>query len=368
MISIFIPLFASPCLIYLFVKHRKPNREQRRRARTKNQKIVDGQHLDASISCVVGIVFDPYRKDLFGGLCWEGVMAFRRLILVIASTLIPNVLIRHMCITLISLGSLLSHIRTHPFIKPSCNFLESCSLTILLMVSVINLLKASYFQAGNIPADIADKFFLGYDWIEAFLLGLIPVIVGVFVVFALLMTLVLFVRKKCQGPESKSKSRRPSKPTGFYAYNIHPYPYRISGNGVDSNGLGAGMSPSNAANTRVSGYSVPQWMKHNPSERKARRSPEGQGASRYPSLPARHQVYVPDNSLDGLHGYNTNLAMPHVATNNGHSNPGISHISAEMAYYQPPYYHGNYVNRPRRYSHPAVWSRPASTPDHKSYY
>ena len=48
-----------------------------------------------------------------GGLCWEGMVAFRRLVLVIIATLVENVLIRHIglavaCFFRLVLYSLLS--------------------------------------------------------------------------------------------------------------------------------------------------------------------------------------------------------------------------------------------------------------------
>ena len=67
-----------------------------------------------------------------------------------------------------------------PFSKPSCNVFETVSLTILVFIAMMNLLKAAYFQSGEIPDTTADDIFKIYDWIEALLLGIIPLcIVGV---------------------------------------------------------------------------------------------------------------------------------------------------------------------------------------------
>ena len=55
------------------------------------------------------------------------------------------------CITCIM--SLLVHLKIQPFLVQTCNVLEFISLSILGGISIMNLLKAVYFEAGenNVP-------------------------------------------------------------------------------------------------------------------------------------------------------------------------------------------------------------------------
>ncbi len=189
-ISVLLPLFSSPYLIYLFYKHKRPKQEQYRAVQSEES---TPEMSIGSVDAIVGVIFDPYRQDLGYGLCWEGVIAFRRLILVITATLISDVLIRHLILTLICLFSLLMHLKIKPFVKQSCNVLENISLTILTIVSTMNLLKSSYFESGESPRETADNIMFVYDWIEASLLGLIPIAIGVVAALAILTRIFGFI-------------------------------------------------------------------------------------------------------------------------------------------------------------------------------
>ena len=65
-----------------------------------------------------------------GGLCWEGMTALRRLILVLLSTFVSNVLVRHITITAACLAALILQVRNHQvvmavlplLISPKSNF------------------------------------------------------------------------------------------------------------------------------------------------------------------------------------------------------------------------------------------------------
>lgn len=49
------------------------------------------------------------------------------------------------------------HNRVMPFAKFSNNILMSLALGVLLLVSVMNLIKAGYFESGEIPREMADS-------------------------------------------------------------------------------------------------------------------------------------------------------------------------------------------------------------------
>ena len=48
------------------------------------------------------------------------------------------------------------HNKVRPFVLRSNNILMSLALGILLWVSIMNLLKAGYFESGTIPTNTAD--------------------------------------------------------------------------------------------------------------------------------------------------------------------------------------------------------------------
>ena len=51
---------------------------------------------------------------------------------------------------------MLVHNKVLPFARRSNNILMSITLAVLLFVSVMNLLKAGYFESGTIPESTAD--------------------------------------------------------------------------------------------------------------------------------------------------------------------------------------------------------------------
>ena len=200
-VGLLLPLFVAPYFIYIFHRRRGPSEEQYRAAQSQEQQ---GER-DGSIATVQGIVFEPYRHNLGGGLCWEGVIALRRLVLVLLATLEPNVLLRHIGLTLTCFLALMVHIRLKPFAAPINNTIENASLAILVLVSMVNMLKAAYFESGNIPSGVPDQVLVIYDWIEAILLGLLPVIMVAFVGLALVATIVILLTTKCRKMHKKRK-------------------------------------------------------------------------------------------------------------------------------------------------------------------
>ena len=239
LISMLLPLFGFPVLIYKFYRYRGEEARAKHKEERVNGK---GEILDGSVTSVVGILFDPYRSDLGGGICWEGIIALRRLTLVILASLVQNVLLRHIGITIVCLVSLLMHLRIQPFIKSVCNVLESSSLAIILFISIMNLVKATYFEAGNIPTNVADRVFFFYDWIEAFFLGFIPMIIGGFIGVALIVTLGIYIQSKCCSRRPRTATPKPSR---FQQHSKLPYghPNQRGFKSPEIRQVGYGMPP-----------------------------------------------------------------------------------------------------------------------------
>ena len=76
---------------------------------------------------------------------------FRRLILVFIATIINPILVRHILLVTVCVLSLIVHIYVQPYARPTSNHLESASLAVLCGISIMNLMKATYFESGNVP-------------------------------------------------------------------------------------------------------------------------------------------------------------------------------------------------------------------------
>ena len=204
-ICIVFPLFSAPVLIFWFYRHKnkpRPIVDKRlspsvsiRRMSIKYDPAEDNDKdkLKGTVESVVALISDPYRQDLWGGLCWEGMIAFRRLVLVCLATFIYNVLTRHILIVTVCFFSLLFHYRLAPFLHKNCNYLENVSLTVLVFISVMNLLKAVYFEAGNIPDGTPDRLFMYYDWVEGVLVGVLPLLAVLLVGVVIGLRIIVFL-------------------------------------------------------------------------------------------------------------------------------------------------------------------------------
>ena len=75
----------------------------------------------------------------------------------------------------------------------NCNYLENVSLTVLVFISVMNLLKAVYFEAGNIPDGTPDRLFMNYDWVEGVLVGVLPLLAVLLVGVVIGLRIIVFL-------------------------------------------------------------------------------------------------------------------------------------------------------------------------------
>ena len=201
--SILVPFFGAPILVLLSFRSRSRKRRRETVSSTQEKPPREG----GTVWSLAGLLVEPYSDGLPGDICWEGIVALRRLILVIIVTFTSNILLRHILIMLICYLSLAFHIRMRPFVLPLSNFLESLSLGVLLFVSIMNLLKCAYFDSGVLPTGSADRIFQVYDWVEAFLVVLLPVAVASLAALFLLlggMTLILERCKQCCGGSSSN--------------------------------------------------------------------------------------------------------------------------------------------------------------------
>ncbi len=118
-------------------------------------------------------------SELNSAVYWEGVMEFRRLVLN-ALTLVDNDIIRLTLISVTCLVILLHHMYVKPFKLARSNKAETLSLSFLLIISVMNAMKAVFTENGVIPEGPNETLLLFFQRADnIFLFVLISFIVGI---------------------------------------------------------------------------------------------------------------------------------------------------------------------------------------------
>ncbi len=120
----------------------------------------------AALEAILSLLQGPYRDDQNNmTLYWEAMVSMRRL-LISAMTLVSYASIRMMIIMALSGIFLIQHNYLCPFAVRTSNHLETLSLFLLLLMSGINLLKASLTDSGVIPSGPSVPFFKGLEFSE----------------------------------------------------------------------------------------------------------------------------------------------------------------------------------------------------------
>ncbi len=96
---------------------------------------------------ILSVLQGPYKKDENLATYWEAMVFFRRL-LTSAMKLVGLASVRMMILSILWAIFLLQHIYIYPFEVRSSNHVETCSLFLLLIVAMINLLKAFQIDSG----------------------------------------------------------------------------------------------------------------------------------------------------------------------------------------------------------------------------
>ena len=129
--------------------------------------------LSESSKAVISLLQGPYRDDEKKfTLYWEAMVSARRL-MITGMTLVSYASIRMIIITALSLIFLVQHFYIFPFQVSNSNDVETLSLSLLVLTSVINLLKASLTDSGVVPSGPTVPFFKGLELCEKMLVLLI---------------------------------------------------------------------------------------------------------------------------------------------------------------------------------------------------
>jgi hypothetical protein len=140
----------------------------------------------SQVPVVLKILQGPF-KDLscqaVGPVCWAGVLIFRRLVLVLLFTFINHSLIRIIAMLLVCFVILLHHVHVQPYKDVKVNVAGSISVSALMIVGGINLVRAGFEVAKYIPQGANEKLmlFMQYTedvmmlWCPATIMGLVAV-------------------------------------------------------------------------------------------------------------------------------------------------------------------------------------------------
>ena len=106
------------------------------------------QEVDKHVSKILYGPFRPPNSANKGTLYWESVLIGRRLILVALHTFITDAMLRGICMTSACFMMTIHHLLKNPYKVPLANKAETLSLTVLTLITAINLPKATLFSFG----------------------------------------------------------------------------------------------------------------------------------------------------------------------------------------------------------------------------
>ena len=95
--------------------------------------------------------FNDIEGNYIGPQCWSGVLIGRRLILVLLYTFVNNTLIRILSMLFVSFLVLLHHVHVKPYKDSRANIAGSVSVSAMMLVGGINLVRAGFEAAEYTP-------------------------------------------------------------------------------------------------------------------------------------------------------------------------------------------------------------------------
>ncbi len=170
-------LFPVPMALYWIVKYSVANG-------------ITVEPKDDAVS-VYKLLQGPYREFQLPGilryLCWSGVLLGRRLALIFAATFIHDVILRLSVMLIICISALLYHVVILPCKETRGNLAGTVSNAALLIVCIVNFLKAAYESAEYIPTGSNFELVTAFEHVENSLLLWIP-LAGIGVILLVLIT------------------------------------------------------------------------------------------------------------------------------------------------------------------------------------
>ena len=168
------PLFFTvPMVVYFVQEYKKGVAENNKPVDDgKGETVVETSDVREAVG---EVVTGAYRPDILGGVCWEGAINFRRMVLVLIFMFVNDILLKHLALSGGCFVILLFHLRAMPFKQRFSNMFESVSLSLLLVISGTNLVKSAFYHSQTIPRGQAYIVMVVFEWIEAVALGILPI-------------------------------------------------------------------------------------------------------------------------------------------------------------------------------------------------
>ena len=163
--------------------------------RKKAQKQPRNESLEAKVvnKDVMEVLHGPFRppkSDDKGTLYWESVLIGRRFILLACHSFITSPMLRMIAMATACTLIALHHVSKNPFRDPMANGAETLSLTALIVISIINLTKATLISFGITITGPYKYYLETMEWFEVGALAAVPVTLSVLVIGAILSQLV----------------------------------------------------------------------------------------------------------------------------------------------------------------------------------
>ena len=134
--------------------------------------------------------FRPARNGDHGTLYWESVLTGRRFLLLTIRTFTTDPLTRFVCLDCACVLILVHHLVSRPFRDHKANICESLSLMSLVAICTFNLAEVTFISQGLEAAGPKQNLLDILEWIEVALIGLLPAIACILVVFATLSQVI----------------------------------------------------------------------------------------------------------------------------------------------------------------------------------
>jgi hypothetical protein len=134
---------------------------------------------------ILDVITRPYRDDILGGISWDGIINLRRMIMVVCFSFINDRLLKQMSLAFCCFGILLIHIKSDPFKQRLSNHAESISLSLLVVISGTNLVKAAFFHSQTISQGANYLIIVMYEWVEVAAPGFLPLAILVIIIIAM---------------------------------------------------------------------------------------------------------------------------------------------------------------------------------------
>ena len=222
MLSFLFPMFTAIPIVYLFVREYNKDKAVISEGSNVTVPVETVKGSNKIVSLLVDIIFGPYGGTLLGGLCWEGFMNLRRLVLIVVYTFVADALTKHVLLVVICFLILLIHLKIGPFKHRFSNLAEAFSLSLLSLVSVTNLVKAAFYNAQRSPRQLGLVVVALFEWLE--LLAVVVLPVGIAALIAAAMVFrggrgLIVEKRRASGGGGKILSPPPqSPPTNRQAY------------------------------------------------------------------------------------------------------------------------------------------------------